>query len=80
VNKIKQLLEGSLVPIEKEAVEKPSGSSMSLLKIDVMAGKEFKYKLGEELKIIKGDSNVECKDLGRLIQELQEIQRMRQVV
>jgi hypothetical protein len=50
-----------------------------LLKPEVLAGKEFKYELGEELKIMKGDGKLSCEDLGRLIQELQEIQRMQQV-
>ena len=92
-NKVRHLLESakssevnSSMPgveiIEEKAAasEKLSASLLkSLLKIDVMAGKEFKYELGEGLKIIKGDDKLSCEDLSRLIQELQEIQRMQQV-
>jgi RNA polymerase sporulation-specific sigma factor len=68
-----------------ERVEKPQkpakkqkAASSILLRAEVMAGKEFKYEMGTKLVIKKGEKDLDCEDLPRMIQELQEINRIRQ--
>jgi len=59
-----------VVPVTKE----------SLLRAEVMAGKEYKYEMGDRLTIKRGEDKLPCtfEGLPRLIKELQEIQRMKQ--